>query len=94
MVHKRKPSGFLFVFVGAVACRCRLYGVYKRHPRFAFNVIATSRVLFCRNEGVLVDFKRNTLLFYFDTQRLRDMTDAALRRRMASGTFGKTSYVG
>ncbi len=71
-----------------------LNDAYKRNPRFAFNVISNCRVVFCRKEDVLVDFKRNTFLYYFDTQPLREMVDAALRRRIAAGKFGETNYVG
>jgi hypothetical protein len=68
--------------------------VYKRNPRFAFNVISNCRIIFCRNQAAFVDFKRNTFLYYFDTQPLRDMVDAALRRRIATRRFGETNYAG
>lgn len=71
-----------------------LNDAYKRNPRFAFNVISNCREVFCRKDDVLVDFKRNTFLYYFDTQPLRDMVDAALHRRIAAGKFGETNYVG
>ncbi len=71
-----------------------LNDAYKRNPRFAFNVVSNCRVIFCRNQNVLVDFRRNTFLYYFDTQPLRDMMDDGLRRRIAAGKFGETNYVG
>ncbi len=71
-----------------------LNDAYKRNPRFAFNVVSNCRVLFCRNEDAFVDFKRNTYLYYFDTQPLRDQVDAAFRRRIAAGKFGQRNYVG
>ncbi|MBI5475049.1 MAG: nucleotidyltransferase domain-containing protein [Ignavibacteriae bacterium] len=71
-----------------------LNDLYKRRPQLAFNIVASCRVVFSRDEEVLVRFKRNTYLYFIDTKPLREMTDAALRQRIAAGKFGVKNYVG
>jgi predicted nucleotidyltransferase len=71
-----------------------LNDVYKRNPQLAFNIVSHCRVVLCRNEDVLVNFKRNTYLYYFDTEPLRTMVNAAFRKRLATGKFGVTNDVG
>jgi predicted nucleotidyltransferase len=68
--------------------------LYKKNPQFAFNIVSNHRVVFCRQNEVLVAFKRNTFLYYFDTQPLRDMVNASFQRRIAEGKFGQKNYVG
>lgn len=67
-----------------------LNDAYKRNLRFAFNVVSNCRVIFCRNEKVLVDSKRNTFLYYFDMQYVQDR----LMIHFAAGKFGQRNYLG
>ena len=71
-----------------------LNDVFKRNPQFAYNIVSNHRVLFCRDSELLVAFKRNTFLYYFDTQPMRDVMNASFRRRIAEGKFGQKNYVG
>lgn len=71
-----------------------LNDLYKKNPQLAFNIIVSYRVVFCRSDSVLIEFKRNTLLYYFDTEPLRKMADEAFWKRLGSGKFGMKNYVG
>ena len=71
-----------------------LNNLYKRRPAMAYEIVAKGKLVFCRNEDSFVDFKRRTFLYYLDTKPLRDMVNAALLKRIASGRFGRFNYAG
>ncbi len=69
-----------------------LNDLFKRKPNFAFQVVKFGRLLFTRDKGVFVDFKRNVFLCYLDTKPLRDMMNASFDRRLRTGAFGERNY--
>lgn len=64
--------------------------LYKNNAKLAFNIIDNHKVIFCKKQDVYVDFKTNTLKYYFDMSYMYEMFDNALKRRIENGTFGKT----
>ena len=69
-----------------------LNNLYSKNPLFAFEIINKSKLLFVRNSDLLVDYKTRTQLEYFDTEKLRDASREALRKRIADKKFGKRNY--
>ncbi len=69
-----------------------LNNLYSKNPLFSFEIINKSKLLFVRNSDLLVDYKTRTQLEYFDTEKLRDASREALRKRIADKKFGKRNY--
>ena len=69
-----------------------LNDLYKKKPNFAFNVVASGRLLFASDRAIFVDFKRNVFLYYLDTKPLIDMVNKSMERRVNAGTFGERNY--
>ena len=69
-----------------------LNDLYKKRPAFAFNVISSARVLYMRDRGKFVNFKKNVFLYYMDARPLIDMVNKSVEKRMAAGTFGERNY--
>lgn len=69
-----------------------LNDLYKKNPALAHEVISKGRVIVCKDRDKFVEFKKNTLLYFMDTKRLRDMVDQAFKERLESGKFGERNY--
>ena len=69
-----------------------LNNIYSVNPLLAYNIISNSELLFSREEKLYIDFKRRTYQSYFDSTRLRDMTNKALYKRITENKFGKRNY--
>jgi hypothetical protein len=61
---------------------------YKANPVFAFEILNNCKLLFVRDREKFIDFKKNALQYYMDTQPLRKMVEAALKTRLQSNRFG------
>ena len=69
-----------------------LNGLYKKSPVFAYKIVSNHKLLFSKNDENYIKFKRNSLLYYFDTEKLREAVNSALRKRIKSNKFGKRNY--
>ena len=66
---------------------------YKANPVFVFEILTKGRMLFVRDQEKFIDFKKNALQYYMDTQPLRKMVEAALNARLQSNCFGVRGHV-
>ena len=69
-----------------------LNDLYKKSPTLAYKIVTNYELLFSKNENVFIDFKRNSFLYYFDTEYLRKSVNTALYKRISSKKFGKRNY--
>lgn len=69
-----------------------LNGLYKKNPALAYEIISKGRLIVCRKQEKLTEFKKNTFLYFMDTQRLRGMIDRAFKERLNNGRFGERNY--
>lgn len=63
--------------------------LYKTNAKLAFNIINSHQLIFCNNEDIYIDFKSNTMQYYFDIQPMYEMFDKQLLKRLDNGTFGQ-----
>ncbi len=63
--------------------------LYKKNPKLAFNITDNHQLLFCKNRDDYVNFKANSLKYYFDASYMYEMFDNALKERLEDGTYGK-----
>lgn len=64
--------------------------LYKTNAKLAFNIIDNHQAIFIHNHSSYMDFKINTLKYFFDMQYTYELFDNALKQRIENGTFGKT----
>ena len=69
-----------------------LNDLFKRKPYFAYQVVASAKLLFTKNQETFVDFKRNVFLYYLDTKPLIDMMNKSLDKRLRTDAFGERNY--
>jgi len=69
-----------------------LNNLYNKSPLLAYQITANHKVIFVRDETVLVNFKRMTLLNYLDTAELRKTVNAVFYNRISEKKFGKRNY--
>jgi len=69
-----------------------LNDLYKKSPLLAYEIVTHSRVLFSKNDEVLIDFKRKAFLHYFDTAQLRKLVQNSLYKRITNKKLGKRNY--
>lgn len=70
----------------------QLNDLYKKDSLFAYEAVSSSRLLMAKDDNTYTDFKKNTLLWYFDTEWLRNLTRTALEKRIYSGQFGMIKH--
>ncbi len=63
--------------------------LYKTNPKLSFNITDNHKVLLSNNKQAYIDFKTQSLLYYFDTAYMYDMFDKSLKNRLENGTYGK-----
>lgn len=56
-------------------------------PVYLLNVIQ-GRLIYTRDEGKRIDFEVAVMRQFFDTQKLRDISLAYMRKRLQEGTYG------
>ena len=66
-----------------------LNDLYKTNPKLAFNITDNHQVVFCNDEKYYIDFKTQSLKYYFDIAPMYEMFDKALKERLENGTYGK-----
>ncbi len=67
-----------------------LNGLEKENARMAFNIVDNHKIILNNKQEKYIDFKTNTYKYYFDLQPMYEIFDNDLRKRIASGTYGKT----
>lgn len=71
-----------------------LNDIYKKNPALSFEIISNGQLILCRNQDAFIDFKKNTLLFYFDTIPLRNIINRRFKTRLNENRLGERNYVG
>lgn len=66
--------------------------LYHRNPRFAYQMIMSSELLFCKNENQWVDYKTKVILYYLDVEPLLRQVEARFRERIKENKFGIYNY--
>lgn len=67
----------------------RLNGLVKINPKLAFTVINEGILLFNNNNGLLVEYKKNAYLTYFDFEPVIDLFNRKLNERIYNDKFAK-----
>jgi len=66
-----------------------LNDLYKTDARLAFNIINAHQMIFCNDKDRFIDFKSDTMQYYFDIEPMYEMFDKQLLKRLENGTYGK-----
>jgi predicted nucleotidyltransferase len=69
-----------------------LNGLYTKKPAFSHEIVTKGELLFSRTPEIQLNYKRDAMLRYFDTKRLRQMMDKAFQKRLETGQFGQRNY--
>lgn len=64
--------------------------LFKSNAKLSFNIVDNHNLLFCKNKEKYVEFKTNSLKYFFDMKYMYDMFDDSLKQRLNDGTYGKT----
>lgn len=70
-----------------------LNGIYKKDPKFAYEILHRHILLYAKKKSEYIDFKRETFLYYFDMKTMLDFADRSFVKRLRSHNFGKYNYV-
>jgi len=70
-----------------------LNGIYKREPKFAYEIILRHILLCTKRKSEYIVFKRETFLYYFDMKFMLGIADQSFMKRLKSYNFGKYNYV-
>jgi predicted nucleotidyltransferase len=71
-----------------------LNNLYKNRPEFAYNIIRDSVPILVNSNELFIEFKKNSYLFYMDTEYLRKIVYEGLNKRIATRRFGESNYAG
>jgi predicted nucleotidyltransferase len=71
-----------------------LNNLYKNRPEFAYNIIRDSVPILINSNELFIEFKKNSYLYYMDTEYLRKMVYEGLNKRIATRRFGESNYAG
>jgi predicted nucleotidyltransferase len=63
-----------------------------KKPALAHEIVNRGQLIVNKIPAVQVDYKRDAMLSYFDTHRLRKMMNEAFQRRLNTGKFGERNY--
>ncbi len=64
-----------------------LNDLFKTNPKLAYSVIGEGILLLCRNEELLISYKANTYMEYFDFKPAADLFSRKLRERIINKRF-------
>ena len=64
-----------------------LNDLYNSNPKLAYSVIGEGDLLLCRNEKLLISYKANTYMEYFDFKPAADLFYRKLRERIINNRF-------
>ncbi|RME65898.1 MAG: nucleotidyltransferase domain-containing protein [Nitrospirae bacterium] len=63
--------------------------LYKSSPHLAYEIVSKGKVIFCRDQETLWDFKTRTFLYYLDQRHLIEDNQKRLLQRIKEGTFAE-----
>jgi len=66
--------------------------IYKKDALFAKNIVENHQKIDIKDETKWVDFKRESMLYYFDNEPLIKMNRKALLNRIKRGKVGERNY--
>lgn len=100
-VHFKEPLDLLFI--GSIVYDLEnitsrkidlieLNDLYKKNPLLAYNIIGKSEVLIMKNFTKYAEFKKNTFLYYLDTEMMRAEFNRSFSKRIEQKMFGKRNY--
>jgi len=70
-----------------------LNNLYKSHPLLAYNITTDHQPIIITNQEKYVEFKRRSMLYYFDAKPLIEQNMEAFKRRIKDGKIGERNYV-
>ncbi len=69
-----------------------LSDVLPRNPNVAYQVVASGKLIACKDRSAYVDFKTRTILMYLDTAYLREMVEKMFLERVKTNTLGERGH--
>lgn len=63
--------------------------LYKSNSKLSFNITNNHKLLFCNDQDKYIEFKTDSLKYYFDMSYTFEMFDNELKKRIDNGTYGK-----
>ena len=66
-----------------------LNGLHKKNAKLSFNILQNHELIFSNSKEEYVDFKSNTMQYYFDIEPMYTMFDKQLLERLDNGTYGQ-----
>lgn len=69
-----------------------LNDIPRKNPVLAYEVVTKGELLTNREPKIHTRYKREALLFYFDTAYLRNKVDNAFKKRLKENKFGSRNY--
>lgn len=70
-----------------------LNNLYKKKPVLAYEIVSKGQLILCKNNENFIEFKKNTFLYYLDTNPLRKLIDKSFNNRINESRFGERNYV-
>jgi len=66
-----------------------LNDLHKKNAKLAFNILQNHELIFSSNREEYIEFKSNTMQYYFDIEPMYEMFDRELTQRLNNGTYGQ-----
>ena len=63
--------------------------LYKTNAKLAFSILQNHELVFSNDREKYIDFKSNTMQYYFDIEPMYKMFDRELKQRLDNGTYGQ-----
>lgn len=70
-----------------------LNDIYKNRPLFAYEIVSNGEIIICHKTANLIEFRKNTFLYYMDIAHMTDTVNKIFRERLDSNKFGERNYV-
>ncbi len=69
-----------------------LNDLYHRDARFAYQMVLSSALLFCKNENLWVEYKTKVILYCLNIEPLLRRVEACFKKRIEEKKFGIHNY--
>ena len=66
-----------------------LNNLHKTNAKLAFSILQNHELVFSSDREQYIEFKSNTMQYYFDIEPMYKMFDRELKQRLESGTYGQ-----
>lgn len=66
-----------------------LNDLHKKNAKLSFNIFQNHELIFCNDKEEYIEFKSNTMQYYFDIEPMYKMFDKQLVERVNNGTYGQ-----